>query len=228
MAEVAPSQLLVLYGGTFDPIHNGHLAIARCARDELATTVQLMPAADPPHRIPPGATAQQRAAMLELAIADETGLALDLRELVRAQRAPGVPSWTVDTLRQLRADIGMSRPVALLIGADSLLGLPSWHEWERLLDLGHLVVADRPGSALDGELPAVLTDRLQKAWAGSAAELLPSAAGRVLRLHQPLQAESATAVRSLIGSGGAWRDLVPANVANFIIENRLYGCQSDS
>lgn len=225
---MAPSPLLVLYGGTFDPFHNGHLAIARCARDELSTTIRLMPAADPPHRAPPGANAQQRAAMLELAVADEAGLVVDLRELVRASHHPGVPSWTVETLRQLRAEIGMASPVALLIGADSLLGLPGWHEWEQLLDLAHLVVADRPGSPLDGELPAALTDRLQEAWTGSAAELLQSPAGRVLRLHQPLQAESATAVRSLIGSGGAWRDLVPANVANFIIENRLYGCQSDS
>ncbi|WP_157722848.1 nicotinate-nucleotide adenylyltransferase, partial [Stenotrophomonas pictorum] len=150
---MAPSRLWLLYGGTFDPVHNGHLAIARCARDELASPVRLMPAADPPHRAPPGADAAQRAAMLELAIAGEPGLSVDLRELVRAKEHPGVPSWTVDTLRQLRAQIGASQPVALLIGADSLLGLPEWHEWERLLELAHLVVADRPGSPLEGGLP---------------------------------------------------------------------------
>lgn len=227
-AAVEPSPLLVLYGGTFDPIHNGHLAIARCARDELATSIRLMPAADPPHRAPPGADAAQRAVMLELAIADEPGLSVDLRELVRAKQYPGVPSWTVDTLRQLRTETGVSRPVALLIGADSLLGLPTWHEWESLLALTHLVVADRPGSPLEGVLPAVLADRLQRAWASSAMELLRTAGGRVLRLGQPLQSESATTVRKLIGSGGPWRDLVPARVADFIIENRLYGCQSDS
>jgi nicotinate-nucleotide adenylyltransferase len=181
-ATVEPSRLWVLYGGTFDPVHNGHLAIARCARDELATTIWLMPAADPPHRAPPGADATQRAAMLELALADEAGLSVDLRELVRAKEQPGVPSWTVDTLRQLRAQIGASRPVALLIGADSLLGLPDWHEWERLLELAHLVVADRPGSLLEGDLPPLLADRLQGAWADSVAQLRTAAGGRVLRL----------------------------------------------
>lgn len=225
---MAPSRLWLLYGGTFDPVHNGHLAIARCARDELASPVRLMPAADPPHRAPPGADAAQRAAMLELAIAGEPGLSVDLRELVRAKEHPGVPSWTVDTLRQLRAQIGASQPVALLIGADSLLGLPEWREWKRLLELAHLVVADRPGSPLEGSLPAVLADRLQDAWADSAAQLRAAAGGRVLRLRQPLQSESATAVRGLIAGGGAWRELVPARVADFIVENRLYGCQSDS
>ncbi|MEG0185234.1 MAG: adenylyltransferase/cytidyltransferase family protein, partial [Stenotrophomonas sp.] len=96
--------LRIHYGGTFDPVHLGHLAIARAARDQLQVAVRLLPAADPPHRAAPGADAAQRAHMLALAIGDEPGLLLDLRELERSTRQPGVPSYTVDTLRELRTE----------------------------------------------------------------------------------------------------------------------------
>ncbi len=223
-ASRSDAGLLLIYGGTFDPVHNGHLAIARRARDELHAPVRLMPAADPPHRPPPGADARQRTHMLELATAGEPGLQVDRRELRRAARQPGVPSWTVDTLREIRAEIGTTAPVALLMGADSLLGLPTWHAWEHLLDLAHLVIADRPGNALDGQLPEVLAARLRDAWAVDAACLRERPAGWVWRLHQPLQAESATAVRGLIAAGGDWRGLVPGAVAAYIAAHGLYGC----
>lgn len=223
-AAGAAESLWLLYGGTFDPIHNGHLAIARCAAAELQVPVHLMPAADPPHRAPPGANAEQRTRMLELAVAGEPSLLVDKRELLRAELQPGVPSWTVDTLRDIRAQIGPQRPLAMLMGADSLLGLPSWHEWEHLLDLAHIVVAERPGSGLDGELPAELGQRLQTAWAGSADELAINPAGRVWRLRQPLHAESATVVREAIANGGQWRDLLPSPVAEYILSQGLYGC----
>ena len=159
--------LRVYYGGTFDPVHLGHLAIARAARDELQVAVRMLPAADPPHRPVPGATAEQRCTMLSLAIGDEPGLLLDRHELDRAARFPGRPSYTVDTLRELRGELGPSRPLAWLVGADSLLGLPGWHEWEALFGLAHFVVAERPGSPLqasvDGELGRVLEGR----WADS-------------------------------------------------------------
>ncbi len=214
--------LLLFYGGTFDPIHNGHLAIARCAAAELQVPVRLMPAADPPHRAPPGADAAQRAAMLDLAVAGDPGLSVDRRELERAQRLPGVPSWTVDTLRELRAELGEERPLALLMGADSLLGLTGWHEWESLLSLAHIVVADRPGSALEEGLPEALAAYLADAWADAADVLKAQPAGRVWRLRQPLHAESATAVRALIAAGGDWRPLVPEPVAGYIVAHGLY------
>ena len=194
-AAAADDGLWLLYGGTFDPVHNGHLAIARCAAAELQVPVHLMPAADPPHRAPPGANAAQRAQMLALAVEDEPNLLVDTRELQRAERQPGVPSWTVDTLRDIRAQIGPQRPLAMLMGADSLLGLPSWHQWEHLLDLAHIVVAERPGSGLDGDLPAELAQRLKGAWVSSPECLIASPAGAVWRLRQPLHGESATEVR---------------------------------
>ena len=142
-----PAALRVFYGGTFDPVHHGHLAIARAAHVTLGVPVALMPAADPPHRPPPGASAADRVAMLELALAGEPGLALDLRELARPGR-----SYSVDTLRALRDELGEAAPLALLVGADSFLGLPTWKAWEALLDLAHFVVAERAGSPLEAAL----------------------------------------------------------------------------
>ncbi|WP_313317006.1 nicotinate-nucleotide adenylyltransferase [Stenotrophomonas sp.] len=219
---VPAAGLQVFYGGTFDPVHNGHLAIARGAARALESIVRLMPAADPPHRPPPGANATQRAQMLRLATAGSNELRVDLRELERARRHPGQPSWTVDTLRELRAEFGPQQPLVLLMGADSLLGLPTWHEWEHLLLLAHIVVAERPGSALDGELPAVLAQRLASAWVESPAALRQAPAGKVWRMHQPLHAESATAVRRLIAGGGDWRPLLPSAVADYVQAHGLY------
>ena len=209
--------LKLFYGGTFDPVHNGHLAIARVARDELGTTVRLMPAADPPHRAPPGADAGQRARMLELAIGNEPGLVVDRRELDRDG-----PSYTIDTLREIRAGMGPDAPIALLIGADSFIGLPSWREWEALFDLTHFVVVPRPGSPLGGQLPPELAAVAAGRWAGSAGVLKNLPAGRLFLLDQPLQSESASEVRHRIANGQDWLGLVPAAVAGFIIGNGLY------
>ena len=209
--------LWVFYGGTFDPVHDGHLAIARAARDALDETVRLMPAADPPHRAPPGANAAQRARMLDLAVAGEPRLVVDTRELARAGR-----SYTVETLRELRAQIGADAPVALLVGADSFLGLPQWREWQALFDLAHFVVAQRPGSPLEQGLPAELNARIAGRETDDAAALRTAPAGRVLRLNQPLQAESASQVRQRIAAGQPWQDLVPAPVAAYIERHGLY------
>ena len=213
-----PDSLLLFYGGTFDPVHDGHLAIARAARDALDCTVRLVPAADPPHRAPPGADALQRAAMLDLAVAGETRLCVDRRELLR-----DAPSYTVDTLRGLRADHGDRASIAWLVGADSLIGLPTWREWQALFDLAHFVVAERPGFDLDAVLPPALAEALAGRWAGTASDLRMAPAGRLFRLRQPLHAGSATDVRASIAAGDAWESLVPAAVAAYIRRHGLYG-----
>jgi nicotinate-nucleotide adenylyltransferase len=214
--------LQLFYGGTFDPIHNGHLAIARAARDEVHAPVRLMPAADPPHRAPPGASAAQRAHLLDLAVRDEADLYVDRRELRRAERTPEARSYTVDTLHELRAELGDAVPVALLIGADSLLGLPTWRAWRSLFALTHFIVADRPGSPLDAGLPDELADVLAPRWASHPDALTDAPAGRVYRLSHPLQPESATDIRRRIAAGDPWRHLVPAPVAAAIADERLY------
>ncbi|UJB20751.1 MULTISPECIES: nicotinate-nucleotide adenylyltransferase [Lysobacter] len=207
--------LLVFYGGTFDPIHDGHLAIARAARDALAARVRLMPAADPPHRAPPGASAEHRARMLDLAVAGEPDLVVDRREL----RRDG-PSYSVETLREIRAEVGPEQPLALLVGADSFLDLPKWREWQALFELAHFVVAERPGSPLDNERVEAIAANRETA---EVEALRGAPAGRVYRLHQPLHAESASQVRQLIAAGQAWQPFVPAPVAAYIERHGLYG-----
>ncbi|MET0580974.1 MAG: nicotinate-nucleotide adenylyltransferase [Pseudoxanthomonas sp.] len=209
--------LKLFYGGTFDPVHNGHLAIARAARDELDCTVRLMPAADPPHRAPPGADARQRAEMLDLAVIDERGLQVDRRELLRDG-----PSYTIATLRELRGEYGPLAPIALLIGADSFLGLPTWREWQALFDFAHFVVAPRPGSPLDGSLPPGLKALTEGRWADTPQALEKAPAGRLFLLGQPLYPESASDIRSRIARGDPWQGLLPPAVAAYITRNRLY------
>lgn len=209
--------LLVLYGGTFDPVHEGHLAVARAARDVLAATVHFMPAADPPHRPAPGASAAQRVAMLRLALAGEPGMAVDTRELERSE-----PSWTVETLRGLRRETGRAQPVALLLGADSFLDLPRWREWRALFELAHFVVAERAGSPLDGGLPEPLAGAVAGRLVEDPARLREAPAGRVLLLRQPLHAGSATRLREDVAADGDWQVLVPPAVAGYIRRHGLY------
>ncbi len=209
--------LKLFYGGTFDPVHDGHLAIARAARDELECEVRLMPAADPPHRAPPGADAAQRAEMLDLVVAGQEGLRVDRRELRREGR-----SYTVDTLHGLRAELGEAQPLALLVGADSFIGLPTWREWRQLFDLAHFVVAARPGSPLDGELPSELAMVVDGRWTDSPNALTSAPAGRLYLLDEPLHPESASDIRRRIAAGEPWRALVAPPVARFITTHGLY------
>jgi nicotinate-nucleotide adenylyltransferase len=213
----------VFYGGTFDPVHNGHLAIARAAREALSSTVWLMPAADPPHRDAPGANAEQRAAMLDLAIEGQFGLRVDRRELDRAAKGADTPSYTIDTLHDLRAKFGDQAPLAFLIGADSLHGFATWKEPEALLRGAHWVVAERPGSALDEHLPPAAARLVGGRWTLDPAALHDSPGGKLLRLRQPLHAESATQIRRRIATGVTWHHMLPLPVANYIVEHGLYG-----
>ncbi len=152
--------LTLVYGGTFDPIHHGHVAVARFAAHHLHAEVRLLPAGDPPHRAPPGAAAEHRAAMVALAIAEFPGLRLDRRELERDG-----PSYMVDTLHSFRVQLGQSMPLALLLGADAFHGLPDWHLWRELFGLAHLVLAPRQGWSLRPEnLPEALAEVCAGRW----------------------------------------------------------------
>ena len=131
---------LAILGGTFDPVHNAHLRVAWEAAEQLDAEVRLIPANVPPHRDQPIASAHERAAILRAALAGQDRLALDERELRREG-----PSWTIDTLIELRDEIGAERPLVLLVGADAFLGLPSWHRWGELFDYAHIGVLTRPG-----------------------------------------------------------------------------------
>ena len=219
-ADAAP-KARVLYGGTFDPVHNGHIAIARAVRDALEAEVHLVPAADPPHKGDTHADAEQRATMLELAVAGEAGLQVDRRELRRSG-----PSWTLDTLLELRAELGPRASLVWLIGSDSLLQLHTWHRWRELFDHAHILAVQRPGSAVDGDwierrAPEVHA-RIAPCWR-DAATLARSPAGGfgVFTLDRPRE-ESSTELRRRIRGGESWCSWVPAAVADYIVANGLY------
>ncbi|GAB2492121.1 nicotinate-nucleotide adenylyltransferase [Arenimonas alkanexedens] len=209
--------LALFYGGTFDPVHAGHLAVAQAAHAAFGAEVAFVPAADPPHRATPGASAAQRAQMLALAIADEPGFRVDPRELRRSG-----PSWTVSTLRELRAERGPDAALAWVLGADAFRGLPGWHDWETLMDLAHFVVAVRPGHGLEA-LPPGLAAACQGRWREDPTDLARAPAGCLFRLDMALHPASATEVREGLarepGPGHPWLD--PA-VAAFITREGLY------
>ena len=214
-------QLLVCYGGTFDPVHNGHLAIACAVRDALAAEVRLIPAADPPHKDEPHATAPRRARMLDLAVAGERGLVVDRRELHRDG-----PSYSVDTLRELRAALGPQVPIAWLIGSDSLAQLHTWHRWRELFSHAHILAVERAGSRIDADAlghdaPEVQAE-IGPRWR-PAEQLRASPAGgfAVLPLQCP-RPESSTELRRRIVAGEPWQDWVAPAVATYIVRHRLY------
>ncbi len=193
---------IAILGGTFDPVHNGHLRVAWEAAEAFDAEVRLMPAHVPPHRAAPVASAAQRVRMLETALQGQSRLVVDTRELDRAGA-----SYTVDTLRGLRAEIGDAQPLILLVGADAFGGLPTWHEWHALFDLAHIAMLTRPGRTepWSAELAAEAVPRR----ALDAAELRQSSHGKVLSLPVTPLDISASAVRALLASGREPRWLIP-------------------
>jgi nicotinate-nucleotide adenylyltransferase len=193
---------LAILGGTFDPIHNAHLRVAWEASEFLDAEVRLLPASTPPHREQPVANADERAACVRVALAGQQRLVLDTREL----RRDG-PSYTFDTLVELRAEIGGERALVLLVGADAFAGLPTWHRWRELFDLAHVGVLTRPGH--DGALPTELRTKIASRRCPDAGVLRQSAAGRVLQIPVTPLEISASQVRALLAAGHDPRYLVP-------------------
>jgi nicotinate-nucleotide adenylyltransferase len=204
-----------LFGGTFDPIHFGHLRTAFELQQTLGLTeVRFLPTGNPPHRDHPLADANLRLAMVRAAVADQPSFVVDDREV----RRTGV-SYSVDTLTELRAEFP-DRSLCLLLGMDAFLGLPNWHRWRELLDLAHVVVAHRPGwkAPTQGPLGELMVDR----GTGSVQELHRAAAGRIY-IQAVTQLEiSSTELRQLIVAGRDPRYLVPDAVRDIIRETRCY------
>jgi len=211
----APQRPLALFGGTFDPIHFGHLRAAWEAAERLDAEVRLLPANVPPHRPQPVLDANQRVELLRLALAGQTRLTLDTRELDRDG-----PSYTVDTLRELRAEIGDARPLVLLVGADAFAGLPSWNRWLQLFDLAHVGVLDRPGPVR--ERPAELLQQIQTREDTLDGAWRDVGAGRILRLDVTDLDISATAIRAELAAGREPRFLLPDAVHEAIRERGWY------
>ena len=202
-----------LLGGTFDPIHLGHLRIALEVMEALTfQEVRFIPAASPPHRAEPALGAAERVRLLQAALADQPGFVLDSRELKR----PG-PSYMVDTLTELRQELGPEQPLCLVLGVDAFALLPSWHRWEQIAALTHVVVASRPGGS----------QRAEAAWWRGAIfndpeQLTTTAAGGVY-FHRVTALEIAsTRLRQFIAQGHSVRYLVPDAVWRLIQEEQWY------
>ena len=210
------TQLTAIFGGTFDPIHFGHLRVALEISEALDADVRMLPAPVPPHRAQPMATADQRLAMLELAISGCARLHADDREL----RRDG-PSYSVDTLAEFRAGLGADASLVLCVGADAFAGFSSWHRYEQIFDLAHVLVLTRPGATDRMGWPEALRAQAVSR-RGSLAQLRLEAAGRIAELAVTPLAISATAVRTLIAAGRDARFLIPDAVAAYIREQRLY------
>ncbi|WP_437888941.1 nicotinate-nucleotide adenylyltransferase [Phytobacter sp. V91] len=211
------NQLQALFGGTFDPVHYGHLKPVEALANQIGLArVIIMPNNVPPHRSQPEATSAQRKEMVELAIRDKPLFALDERELKR-----DTPSYTAETLQAWRQEQGPTRPLAFIIGQDSLLSFPQWHNYNTILDNCHLIVCRRPGYSLN------MTEESHQQWLEShlthdADSLHSLPAGKIYLAETPWFNISATLIRERLEKGEACDDLLPAAVLDYIIKQRLY------
>ncbi|MEX2124314.1 MAG: nicotinate-nucleotide adenylyltransferase [Woeseia sp.] len=209
-----------IFGGTFDPVHFGHLRTAFEMLQALRFgEVRFMPCGSPPHRGSPIADAGLRLRMVRVATEGQQGFVVDDRELQREG-----PSYSVDTLSALRAEFPLT-PLALIIGMDAFLGLPKWYHWREILQLSHIVVAHRPGwRAPDmGPLGELLADR----GTHRIGDLHQARSGHIF-IHDVTQLEiSSTEIRELIAAGRDPRFLMPDTVRDVIEQSGCYASSAD-
>ncbi|HUW36452.1 MAG TPA: nicotinate-nucleotide adenylyltransferase [Rhodocyclaceae bacterium] len=219
MGEAPGPRPLGILGGTFDPVHYGHLRLAEEARGALGLErILWLPAGQPPHREAPAVPASHRLELVRLAIADNPAFALDDAEA----RSPA-PSYTLTSLTRLREFNGAEKPLVLLLGADAFAGLCGWHRWRELFALAHLGVATRPGYALDpGLLPPALADELRTRLRTDVGSLARVPAGSIVPFAIAALDISATRIREMLVAGGSARYLLPDPVLDYIAEHRLY------
>jgi len=209
--------MIGIFGGTFDPVHYGHLRSALEVKDLFGLDeVRLIPCANPPHRGQPAVTAKMRLQMLELAIKNHSGLKIDTRELDRYRVSDQTPSYMVDTLKSLRQEFP-DESLLLFIGSDAFKYLTAWHQWQRLFDYAHIVVLTRPGFEIQH-----LDDFFKARLATDNKELTQIPAGK-LCFQQVTQLDiSATAIREMIARKQNPGFLLPDAVIEYIKQHKLY------
>jgi nicotinate-nucleotide adenylyltransferase len=204
-----------IFGGSFDPVHFGHLRPALEILEALSLDhMRFIPSGQPPHRDAPVADAAQRLAMLKAAVAVESRFQIDERELRRA-----APSYTYDTLAELKAEHAQDRLV-LVLGLDAFRGFTRWHRWQEILELAHLVIAYRPGSSLEthGEIAMLMQEREVH----DAQSLMAHMSGKIM-LQPVTQLDiSSSQVREIAARGGDIRFLVPEPVRALIQDSHCY------
>ena len=206
----------LVFGGTFDPVHRGHIesvcAVAHLLGD---VDVYLVPCQIPAHRPTPAASPEDRLKMLQLAVASQDRIFIDDCEL----RREGT-SYTVDTLLGYRQRVGESGPLLFLMGRDSWVTLPGWHRWEALTDLAHLLILERPGT--DQDSPGVLRKWLKTRQVQAPEEMMSSSSGKVCFLSLDQIDVSASGLREAIAKGSSIEGNVNPLVMNYIRQHNLY------
>lgn len=209
---------LVFMGGTFDPVHNGHLRTALELQQWLGVEqVCLIPSGEPVHRDQPGCTPRQRLEMVQIAVADEPALCADAREVESDQ-----PSYSLLTLQSLRQERGAEAPVVMTMGMDAFQTLDRWHRWQEFLEHAHILVIARPGYG-NSDLAPVLQEYLQRHRCQNPQSLLRQPSGLICIQELTPLGISATQIRQLIASGQSPRYLLPEPVWHYIRQHRLYG-----
>ncbi len=215
MATSASNRYIGIMGGSFNPVHYGHLRVASDAKRRLALDAMcIMPAAQSPLKTQHSVSAEHRIAMLDLAVTEFPELQIDTRELGR-----GGPSYTVDSLQELRREMGSDATIYFLIGDDLLPTLNQWSRWQALTDYAHLVVANRPGEflAIPAEVNAWWHDRETPL-----AQLSSLPSGGASRLECSLINVSSSEIRQLLKSGARETEMIPYPVMEYIKQHKLY------
>lgn len=212
-----------ILGGTFDPIHNGHLRLAVEAQEQCGLReVHFIPSGTPPHRKAPQASAIDRLHMVQLAVHNNPAFLADQRETYRTDAC-----YTVDTLMSLRAEVGSQPPLCLLLGSDAFAQLHTWHEWQKLFELAHIVVMQRPGQPLGNTMAKADPELLREYTARMAPApkvLHESPAGHIVVLNIPALEISATDIRRRCAEGKNIHALVPDAVAHFLHHHPYSSC----
>lgn len=210
--------MIGILGGTFNPIHLGHLHLATQLQAKLNfDEIRFMPAALPALKDTPNVTAEQRAEVVKIAIANEPHFTLDTRELLR----PGT-SYTIDTLISLREEFGNQVSLCWLMGSDAFAHLNAWHRWQELLNYAHLVVVRRPHSDDLSNLNTDVKALLESHEAKNTEEIKHQAHGKILIQEVAALDISSTDIREKITHGKDVEELLPSDVLNFIQTRHLY------
>ncbi|RDX35332.1 nicotinate-nucleotide adenylyltransferase [Kangiella sp. HD9-110m-PIT-SAG06] len=220
--SVEDKPIHIVLGGTFDPVHYGHLRMTQEMLNRFPyAKVALMPAAYPPHRPQPGASPQQRIEMLELVLGKYPQLTVDTRELQRKD-----PSYSVVTLKDIRREVGEKTCLVFLMGTDAFAKLNEWYEWRELIKLTNILVVGRPSSELPSE--GKVAEFYQQHAIDNLEDLPQYSCGKVGYCEMPQLDISSTYIREQINQGFSPRFLLPDGILDYMNQHGLYGLNPKS